>query len=362
MGRIYRVAIIGCGGIARLHAASLNDMEEVELVGIAEILPEALRSFGDTYGIDPDSRYEDYRELIDKTNPDVAVIATRADSHRELSIEVMKRGVHVLCEKPIAVDLEEADLMVDASAEYGVKLAINTQRHTDPVFLYAKKLLDDGLIGDLRMVRSECKSYTASVGMANIGAHMFDAMSLYTGPASWVFANLTMQHDNELTPADITAGDRETGLGIGDYGTILIGYSDGVTGESEYWEGTGAFGFEVIGTSGVLAIRGSDPVIFHTEGGGGKVSDPFSWNTIDVPLTLDEQGSLDCNRWGTHQMMRSLFHAIETNSEPACSGNAGREALEINHAAFVSAISGARAEMPLLNRKHPLRTWQIENN
>ncbi len=354
MAKRYRVALIGCGGIAQLHAKSLVDMEDVELVGIAEIRPDALASFGDEYGVPDDLRFANADDLCDASRPDVVVIATRADAHAKLSIDALNRGIHVLCEKPIAVDLIEADAMIAASERTGAKLAINTQRHTDPVFVHAKKLIEDGFIGELRALRSECKTYTAAVGMMNIGAHLFDAMGLLAGGAEWVFARLTVQDGQDAGPDDVTTGDREVGLALGDLGTVMIGYEHGVTGTSEYWEGPGTYGVEIAGTEGMLAIRGSDPVILHTEGSDGKVSAPVTWQTIDVPLTDAQRHAYSVNRWATHNMMRALFHAVETDSVPACSGDDGREALEISVAAFVSAMAGRRVGLPLADRTHPL--------
>ena len=362
MGKTYRVALIGCGGIARLHARSMANLPEVNLVALADIRPEASEQFGDAYNIPSDKRYADYTELLDAVPPDIAIVATRADTHAEISIAALSRGINVLCEKPIAVDLLEADAMTEASERSGAKLAINTQRHTDPVFLHAKQLASDGTIGELRAIRSECKLYTAAVGMMNIGSHFFDAMNLIAGAPRWVYANLTTHSGEPVTVDDVTTGDRGTGLAVGDIGTVVIGYDGGVTGVSEYWEGVGTYGFEVVGTKAVLAIRGTDPVLYRTTGGGGKVNDPIEWNAIEVSLSDSDRRIFDENRWGTQFMMRDLIRAIEKNERPSCSGYDGRAAMEINHAAFVSARSGTRVELPLKNREHPLKLWMRDSS
>lgn len=357
MCALTRVAVVGCGGIARTHVESYLDMPEVDLVAIADIRPEALEEFGATYGVPPEKHFADYQELYDDARPDIVAVATRADAHAAPTIAALERGIHVLCEKPIALDLAEADAMIAASEASGAKLAINTQRHTDPVFLYARTLLHDGKIGDLRTIRSECKSYTAAVGMSNIGAHMFDAMALYAGPARWVFAHLTTADGREITAADVGTGDRGTGLGAGDVGTVQIGYRSGAMGLSEYWVGVSSYGFEIVGTNGVLAIRGADPVVLYTGGSDGKATAPVEWERLDVPLTEDEREAYALNRWALHPMMRSLIVAIREEARPPCSGYDGREALEITMAAYVSQRTGRRAELPLPNRQHPLKEW-----
>jgi predicted dehydrogenase len=361
MPRKYRVALIGCGGIARLHARSITDLPEAELVALADIRPETIEQFGDTYGIPTDRRHTDYTELLDEVRPDIAIVATRADTHAEITIVALDRGINVLCEKPIAVDLREADAMIEASVRCDAKLAINTQRHTDPVFLHAKRLVSEGAVGELRVIRSECKTYTAAVGMMNIGSHLFDAMNLIGGSPLWVTADITAHEGRRISTADITTGDRGTGLAVGDVATVLIGYDGGVTGISEYWEGVGTYGFEVVGTRAILAIRGIDPVLYRTTGGGGKVNEPIVWEAVDVPLSDADRKVFEANRWGTQFMMRDLIRAIENDEQPSCSGSAGRSAMEINHAAFLSARSGSRVQIPLQDRDHPLKSWLSES-
>ncbi len=352
-----RVAIIGCGGIAKLHADSYMDMPEVDLVALSDIRQEALEQFGEKYGVPNECRFARYEDMLDAAKPDIAVVATRPDVHAEPSIAALGRGIHVLCEKPIALDLAQADAMVAASAASGAKLAINTQRHTDPVFLHARRMLHDGVIGDLRTIRSECKSYPAGIGMSNIGAHLFDAMALFGGPAKWVFAHLTNEAGDDIAPGDVGSGDRGTGTAAGDVGCVHIGYKSGAMGVSEYWEGTASYGFELEGTTGALAMRGSDPVVLHTAGGGGKATEAIEWNAVEVPLSDSDRRALGIARWGLHPMMQSLIDAIETDRDPACSGRDGTEALEITMAAYVSQKAGARAHLPLADRRHPLVDW-----
>lgn len=360
MARTYRVALIGCGGIARMHASSVDDMDEAALVAISDIRPEAMTQFGTAYGITETARYADYREMLSATKPDIVIVATRADSHAEISIAAMRAGAHVLCEKPIAVDLAEADAMISASEQTGRKLATNTQRHTDPVYLFAKQLIRDGFIGSLRTIRSECKTYPAAIGMMNIGAHLFDASSLFGGPARWVSSSLTMADGRSVQRQDVTTGDRDVGLAIGEVGTVAIGYDNTVVGISEYWEGIATYGFELAGTDGALQIRGAEPVLYHSTGGGGKANDAIEWTCVKVPLTADQARVYERGRWSTHHMMRDLILAIEKDTNPECSGYDGREAMEINHAAFVSAIERRRVDLPLASRDHPLKVWATD--
>jgi len=353
-----RVALVGCGGIARTHADSCVAMPEVRLVALADIRPEALDEFGARYDVPPENRFTDYVALYRKVKPDIVAVCTRPMQHHAPTVAALERGIHVLCEKPMATDLVEADEMIATSERTGAKLAINTQRHTDPVYLHAVKLVKGGIIGDLRTVRSECKTYKAGYGMMNIGSHYLDAMGLFAGEADWVFAHLVNSEGHDITPADIEEGSRDVGLTAGDMGTLQIGYKNGVMGIAEFWEGTATFGFEVVGTKGALTIRGGDDELLVTTGGGGKARSPITWEPVEVPFTEEERAALAIKRWSTIPMMRALIKAIKEHTRPACSGYDGRAALEIIMASYVSQRTGARAKLPLEDRRHPLSVWK----
>jgi predicted dehydrogenase len=352
-----RVAIVGCGGIAHTHAASCVAMPGVDLVALADIRPEALAEFGKAFRVPTENHFDDYRAMYESVKPDIVAVCTRPAQHHAPTVAALQRGIHVLCEKPVALDLVEADEMIIVSERTGAKLAINTQRHTDPVYRRAANLVRDGIIGELRTVRSECKTYRAGYGMMNIGSHYLDAMSLFAGEAAWVFAHITNAKGHEISPRDVDQGDRDTGPVAGEHCTIQIGYRSGVTGISEYWVGTTTFGFEVVGTKGALTIRG-DANVMVTRGGGGKARDAIVWEPVEIALTDEERKSFEpAGRWSTVNMMAALITAIEQDAPPACSGHDGRAALEIIMAAYRSQRSGARVKLPLADRKHPLRDW-----
>jgi len=355
-----RVAIVGCGGMARTHARSYVAMPGVRLVALADIRPDALQDFAQAFEIPAERRFTDYAKMYETVRPDIVAVVTRPRDHHGPTVAALERGIHVLCEKPIAMDLVEADEMIATSERTGAKLAVNTQRHTDPVFLHAAKLVRDGKIGDLRALRAECKSYKAGYGMMNIGSHYFDAMGLFAGEATWVFASLTMPDGRRIGPGDITEGERDVGLAAGEVGVVQIGYRNGVTGVGEFWEGAGTFGFEVVGTKGLLALRGGELAVLFTAGGGGKAARPIEWEVLPVPLSSEDRRALETDRWSTVPMMRSLVAAIREDQRPPCSGYEGRASLEIIMAAYLSERTGCRVPLPLAERRHVLELWRAE--
>ena len=103
------------------------------------------------------AHYTDCRTMCDQVAPDIAVVATQTRGHRAPTVDALERGISVLCEKPIAIDLAEADAMVAAGQASGAKLAINQQNHVNPAIRKAQKLVAEGLIGEVVLVRGRNK-------------------------------------------------------------------------------------------------------------------------------------------------------------------------------------------------------------
>ncbi|HGE69490.1 TPA: Gfo/Idh/MocA family oxidoreductase, partial [Candidatus Poribacteria bacterium] len=99
----YKVGIIGCGGIARVHAQAYQQDKDTEVVCCSDIREEAIAKFGDEFNIPQSSRYTDHRVMLEKEKPDIVSVCTWHGSHANITIDACNAGVKgVLCEKPIA--------------------------------------------------------------------------------------------------------------------------------------------------------------------------------------------------------------------------------------------------------------------
>src|SRR2546423_8481837 len=127
----YRTAIIACGTIARVHARAWLGVPDqpVALGALADTHPDARREFGDFFGIPEDRRYADFREMLDAERPDFVDVCSWHQQHAEMVIAAAARGPKaILCQKPMAVDLGEADAMLKACERKCGKLVIDYQR------------------------------------------------------------------------------------------------------------------------------------------------------------------------------------------------------------------------------------------
>lgn len=139
-----------------VHVRSLAALsDDVEVIGVADMNLESAERCAREIGA---AAFEDYRTLLDELAPDVAIVATPHLSHAEVSIECLERGAHVIVEKPMAVDVAEADAMVLAASKVDRQLIVDLQCRFIPSVEEAKALLDAGCVG--RIVRATCVEST----------------------------------------------------------------------------------------------------------------------------------------------------------------------------------------------------------
>jgi predicted dehydrogenase len=144
--RDLRVALIGCGRIAESHLEVIRALPDCHLVAAVDVLPEAVRRVAERMDCRP---YRDYREAISRERPDAVVICTPPCTHAEISSFCLEAGVHVLCEKPLAISAAEAERMVAAS-EAGDSLLMMASKFRYVVdVIQAKEIIEAGLLGEI---------------------------------------------------------------------------------------------------------------------------------------------------------------------------------------------------------------------
>ena len=136
-----------------LHMGDLlrqvHDHPGAEIVGICHEEPAAMQGAIENFSIPDERVFTDYRACLEQTRPDVVILCPATAHHAEWTEKVAPFGVHILMEKPFAASLAEADRMVAAMAGTGKQLAINWPLRWYPSHVTAKRLLDEGVIGEL---------------------------------------------------------------------------------------------------------------------------------------------------------------------------------------------------------------------
>src|SRR5262245_27919195 len=147
--RRLRVGVVGCGQIAQtMHLPYLKRLPQIELVALADLSRSLVEAVGALYGVE--RRYTDYHQLLELPDVEAVFVATR--DHAPVSIAAARAGKHVMSEKPIAFNLEDADAVIAAARESRVKLMVAYMKRYDPGFQYALPLFQE--MKGVRLIRS----------------------------------------------------------------------------------------------------------------------------------------------------------------------------------------------------------------
>jgi len=150
MSHIIRAGLIGCGGISRLHLEAVQTLSDVKFVAFCDIdLARAQHHAEQNGGGDV---YTAYHDLLSREDLDVVHIATPHYLHTEMSLAALKAGLYVLCEKPMAITMEDARTLLQADTQK--KLGVVFQNRFNESTVIAKRMLDGGELGAFRTARA----------------------------------------------------------------------------------------------------------------------------------------------------------------------------------------------------------------
>lgn len=167
MDKKIRYAVVGCSNFGRQHIAAITKISEAEIVALCDIHPEYCEERQKEFGLSA-RFYTDYNEMLEKEDVDIVAVATSDKAHKPVTVAALKTGHHVICEKPMALFLDECEEMIKAADESGKLLMIGQVCRYAPGFMKAKELVENGVIGELYFVESEyAHDYAGREGVDN---------------------------------------------------------------------------------------------------------------------------------------------------------------------------------------------------
>ena len=328
MSAKFRVGVIASGRIARAHGRGWSRCEHTEIAAVADTHPEALASYAEDFGVD--SRYHDYREMLDKEGLDIVSVCSWDPQHAEMTIAACARKPKaVLCEKPMAVSLGEAEAMVVAAERNGVKLAIGHQRRFYPRWREARRLIADGAIGKPLRLWSSVRA-----GLMNTGTHCLDCQLFVLGDprAEWVMGAVERHTDHHIFGHRVE--DRCAGI---------IGYPGGVEGVIENeMNDANLVGAAIYGEEGMMVVDDDSLRLMTAATGGWKETGPGGQAGAGNSDAFADQANGIC-RW-----INGEFDDYPGKAEY------GKAATEIMMALYESARLHERVILPLQTRANPL--------
>jgi predicted dehydrogenase len=155
--KAVRYAVIGLGHIAQAAVlpAFRHAQRNSRLAALVSGKMKKLRELGRRYGVERLCGYDGVDELMASGEIDAVYIALPNNMHKEFTVRAAHAGLHVLCEKPMAIDVRECEQMIRAARRANVKLMIGYRLHFEPANLEAAQLARSGKLGDLRFFTSE---------------------------------------------------------------------------------------------------------------------------------------------------------------------------------------------------------------
>ncbi len=189
--RPLRVGVIGCGWFAYNHLHAWREIPEVALVAVCDRDAERARDAAEAHGVP--MWYEDAEAMLDAERLDFVDVVTTPPSHRPLVEAAARRGIPVICQKPLAIALDDARAMVAACRDAGVPLMVHENFRWQPPMRAARRLLDEGAVGrpffgriSWRTARDvfAVQPYLAEEAhliLADIGVHMLDLARFFFG-------------------------------------------------------------------------------------------------------------------------------------------------------------------------------------
>jgi UDP-N-acetyl-2-amino-2-deoxyglucuronate dehydrogenase len=336
-----KFGLIGCGRVAPRHAQSLAQLSETQLVAVADVREDRARRFSEEYGAEA---YVDYQEMLARRDIDAVTVCVPSGLHAQVAIDVLRAGKHVLVEKPIALDLDDADRMIATARDADLRLGVVLQNRYNSPVQQVRTLVDQGRLGRLYL-GSVCvrwyrpQSYyedgwhgTLSMdggALMNQSIHHLDALQWLMGPVASVYAyTATLAHEMECE----------------DVGVAVVRFRSGalatVEGSTLTWPQNLEGSVALFGERGSVKIGGtalSRITLWKVDGELEREAEILTSQRVDPPTVYGYS-----HREVIHDFARALLEV----REPSTPGPEARKSLALVLAIYESARTGREVHLP----------------
>lgn len=351
------VGVIGSQFAAAIHAQALAACEGAETLAVASPTPGNARRLAELHNIP--NHFEDHRQLLAMPDIDMVVIAVPNDLHCAITLDAAAAGKHVVVEKPLCLNLSEADRMIEACRRAGVKLMYAEELCFTPKYQRLKALLDEGALGRANLLKHSEKhdgphaahfwDITRSGGgvTMDMGCHSIEFFRWMLGrpPIKSVYAQMSTQ----------VHGDKTRGE---DMAILILEFDGGATAISEVsWTKPGGMDdrAEVHGSTGVAyadLLHGNAIEAYSRDGYGYAVEKSGSTKGWSFPLYEEAWN------YGFYGEIAHFVDCVRSARQPLVSGEDGRAVLEAVFAAYESARTGRKVALPFASTaQRPIDLW-----
>lgn len=327
------LGLIGAGRAGMIHAKNFQaSVSGACLTAVADTCQENMETAVRELGLE--KGYTDYRELLEDRDIDGVVIVTPTKYHCEIAVAAAEKGKHILCEKPMAMTVEECEIMEEAARKNGVKLQVAFMRRFDRAFVEAKKVVEAGEIGDVVMVRSNTRGPSipkpwmydikkSNGPLAEVNSHDIDTLRWFTGSE---FSAVYAIGGNYRCP-----DARESYPDFYDNVVLTAKFTNGMQGVIDGAQGV-LYGYdarvEILGTRGCIFLGKTQEQAITVCRSDMKKYDSFtnSWKYLFKDAYLEED--------------IAFAECIRGDQEPKVTAKDGKMAVKVVNAGNQSIVTG----------------------
>jgi myo-inositol 2-dehydrogenase / D-chiro-inositol 1-dehydrogenase len=351
------VGIIGSQFISTIHAEALRAYPHAEIRAVASPTAGHAKAFAERLSIP--HALTDYKKMLAMPEIDMVVVGVPNDLHHRVTLDAAAAGKHVVMEKPLCLNLAEADEMIDACRQAKVKLMYAEELCFTPKYVRLKQLLDSGALGKPTLIKQAEKhdgphaphfwDVNRSGGgvVMDMGCHgiEFFRWMLNRPKVKSVYAHMTTN----------VHGDKTRGE---DNAILILEFEGGVTAVAEEsWTKMGGMDdrAEVHGSQGVAyadLLHGN--AIETYSAGGYDYAVEKAGSTKGWSFTIYEEAW----NYGFHGEMAHFVDCVQNDKKPLVTGEDGRAVLEVIFAAYESAREGRKVALPFQSKaRKPIDLW-----
>jgi len=326
--------IVGCGMISEWHARAIAEIDGIYLVGVTDVNKNSRERLAKKYGV---RAFDTYEQMLNCAEVDVVCICTPSGLHAPLAIQAAKAGKHIIVEKPMALNLEEADQMIHVCEENRVKLSVISQLRFTEAIGRLKEAVDKGLLGRLIMGNIYMKYYRSQEyydssswrgtwkmdgggALMNQGIHGIDLLQYIMGKVKSVFAYArTLARNIEV---------EDTAVAVLEFDNGALGIIQGTT---SVYPGFPRV-LEINGSKGTIALEEDSIIKWEIEGLSppeGVVIGKTKANSASNPSDFSIEGHI--------KQIQDMAHAIWEDRKPLVDQYEGRKPIEIIMAIYESS-------------------------
>jgi myo-inositol 2-dehydrogenase/D-chiro-inositol 1-dehydrogenase len=361
--KTVRVGLIGSQFVSSIHCESLRSVPGAEVVAVTSATEAHAKAFAERHGL---SRwFTDFRKMYELPDLDLVVLGLPNDLHCEATVTAAAAGKHVICEKPLCLNLAEAERMIDACRRAKVKLMYAEELCFTPKYVRLKQLVDEGALGRIHLVKQmekhdgphaawfwDVRRSGGGVTM-DMGCHAIEFFRWLLGGPGGGKARV---HSVYADMGTYVHGDKTRGE---DNSTLLLKLDGDVTAiAEESWAKPGGMDdrAEVYGSEGVAyadLLRGNAIHTYSKRGYGYAVEKAGA--TQGWSFTIYEEAW----NYGFPQEFAHFVACVRDDRPPLCTGEDGKAVLEVLFAAYASAAEGRRIALPFsTTAQRPIDLWR----